>query len=93
MNSEERLKQKVIRAIEKKEDAEAKPRWMRILPAIGGAVGTAYALKNPKAFLPTGRGGNTLKSKAIAAALGAGGGATLGWLPQVFSDAAHALKK
>ena len=82
---EEKLRRRIIRALEKREKLKKHPKWMRMLPAIGATGGGLIGLAAKK--------GGSLKSRAIAAALGAGSGATVGWLPQVFRDAATAAKE
>lgn len=63
---------------------EDEPNWMKILPAVGSVAGAALG----GALRPGG-----VKEKALGALLGAGAGATTGWLPSVFRTGYHGVQE
>lgn len=73
------------------EQRTAVDRLLQGLPAVGAAAGAATGALWP-GLIDAGRSGGDLKHRAIAAALGAGTGATLGWLPAVVRDGMRAVK-
>jgi len=66
-------------------------RVLQGLPAVGGVAGAATGALRP-GLIDAGRSGGDLKHRAVAALLGAGTGATLGWLPSVVRDGMRAVK-
>lgn len=74
---------KELRDLFKKEAAKRKRKldWGEVLPAVGATIGGAVALRKGKAAKLT----DVIRS--------AGAGATTGWLPKVYRDAAEELRK
>ena len=73
------------------EQRTAMDRLLQGLPAVGGVAGAATGALRP-GLIDAGRSGGDLKHRAVAAVLGAGTGATLGWLPAVVRDGMRAVK-
>ena len=73
-----------IEKIAKSDERSLTDRALQALPGAGGLVGGALGYMDPSA-------GRSVKGKLISAALGAGTGATLGWLPSVARDMKDAI--
>jgi hypothetical protein len=81
------------------EDPSLVDRGLAVLPAVGGAVGGALGAMDPKAFDPSamfpelkrGVAKGSGKARIASGILGAGTGATVGWLPSVARDAVQAV--
>lgn len=66
-------------------------RAIKALPAAGAVTGGVLGALRP-GLIDAGRAGGDLKHRAAAALLGAGTGATLGWLPDVMREGLRAVK-
>tara|TARA_Y100000034_G_scaffold135869_1_gene209520 strand:+ start:4525 stop:5346 length:822 start_codon:yes stop_codon:yes gene_type:complete len=77
--------------------AEAGERAMKAAPGVGAVIGGVAGAANPDLFDPRTivkkTKGSTIKGRIISGVMGAGAGATTGWLPQALKDTKDALTK
>jgi len=79
------------------EERSLTDRALAAAPAAGAVAGGVWGAADPRAFNPSGlfpslaKSHGGLRSRAVSGLLGAGLGATTGWLPSVARDAYRAM--
>jgi hypothetical protein len=87
-----------VNELEKISEQSGVDRVLQAGPGVGAVIGGTVGAIDPKKFDPgtifkslRGKGG-TAKGRVVSGVLGAGLGATTGWLPSVIRDAVRAAK-